>query len=112
MANFISAIYIDSDNQRVTEVDIDNSNLPSEVLSALNCDIIDKLLLNLDHYLIFDKEGLLLSEPKGFRLGTKIFAGNGLILRTTTEGAWVSVSLTPTELDIKFLDEQALSLSL
>lgn len=103
----ITAIFIDAENQRIEEREIDGGDY-REINRAIGCDVFTfahpRGLKGRDAVAV-DDEGLLYNPTYGFQIGGQALAGNGLVLGADSEGNSVApkTSLLDVALLVRFI---------
>ncbi len=107
----MKAIFIDSVNRTVTEIQIENAL--HAFYKKIGCRLIQMLDIGESHALCVDEEGKLRDWKAGFRLaGSSTLAGNALIVGTDDDGNFTDcrAPLCLFERNVEFIDLSAHSL--
>lgn len=102
----MKAIFIDSTNKTVTEIDVPNKNTLQAWYKILGVSMVEVATYITDHdSILVDEEGLLslTSDTKFFSYkgGHQPFAGNGLVVGVDEEGESVSCDATTDQIKAK-----------
>ena len=92
MVEKLKAVLIDAENQEVRNIEI-FTGLDAKY-AAIKCSCVDCLSLSKDVDLWLDDEGFINGTRYGFKFGTKLLAGNALILNHNGKGDSISTHIT------------------
>lgn len=99
----MKAIFIDAQNETVTEVETDGLETWYKLLS---CEVVESVRLNsYGDSIIVDEEGLLKKNRNFFRFGRQPFSGSGIIIGVDDEGETMEpiITLEQVKANISFI---------
>lgn len=85
---FDKAVFIDVENQSISEVEVPKEERLQALYEILNCSVVEKLTIGGNNDLIIDEEGLFKQDNKSFAIGGAMFVGNALIMGYNDDGDW------------------------
>jgi len=87
---FDKAVFIDVQNQSITEVEVPREERLKALYNQLDCTMVQRTTIDPDHDLIIDEEGLFKEDNPSFAMGGYLFVGNALIMGVNPEeGEWI-----------------------
>lgn len=95
MENIIKGILINSETRKITKVKFKNEL--AEYYRLLNCDSIDRVIVNGHDIVIDDEAGLKNLEHFFSYKDSGLLVGNGLIVDANEDGDWVDTTATLAE---------------